>query len=220
LVAFEQYIRAQMAERRKVPGMPGLMSEVLRQVDSGNFSMSDDELVASFTIEMVLGGHEATAGMLVSSLYHLLADQSRWARLVAAPNLIDNGVEECLRYEPPTLGLFRTTTRAVEIAGTEIPAGARIFWLNTSANHDPRQFEDPDAFRLERKDARTHLTFGSGRHSCIGSPLARLELRVAYQEMVKHLPSLRLARDETGGAFHSSLRLRIRRELNVEWDAA
>lgn len=215
---FQQYMREAIAECRAHPDKPGMMSSIIRGVDVGSFKLNDDELVASFTVEMLLGGHETTAAALVSGLYHLLVDRSeRWERVVRQPGLIPNTTEELLRFEPPTLGLFRRTTAPVEIDGKQIPAGAQVYWLNMAANHDPEQFDQPACLHLERSNARMHLAFGKGRHACIGSGLARMEMNIALAALVERFPALRLAEGQKSMTYVPSSRMRMPRELHVEW---
>jgi cytochrome P450 len=217
--AFEDYMRDAVAARRKDPErFPGLMTDVVQMIQQGSATMSEDELAASFTIEMLLGGHETTAAALTCSLWHLLHERSRWDALRADPSRIPPAMEELLRFEPVTLGLFRTATADAELDGVAIPAGARIFWLGHAANYDPAQFEHPDELELGRANAATNLTFGSGIHHCIGAPLARLEMRVAYTTLTSRLPSLRLVYPMVPLEYKPSLRMRSPVELEVEWD--
>jgi cytochrome P450 len=219
VAGFEAYMRSAMQERRRQPGKyPGLMDDILSAISSGREQMNDDELVASWTIEMLLGGHETTAAALTTSLWHFLNDRRLWDRLCAEPAVIGGAVEEMLRYEPPTLGLFRQTTVETTIAGTTLPAGARVYWLNYGANHDEKHFNAPDRIDLDRTNASSHLTFGKGVHNCIGAPLARLEMRVAYEQLVSWLPGIRLAPEQGALEYKPSIRLRTPRALHVEWD--
>jgi cytochrome P450 len=219
VVAFEQYMRDAMATRRAEPGRyPGLMDQVLTSMAAGELdSMTDDELVASWTMEMLIGGHETTASALTSSLSHLLEDRSRWEALCADPEQIPKAVEEFLRYEPPVVGFFRHTTRETEIAGVSVPAGAQVFWVNYAANHDRRRFENPDTLDVARPNVGSHLAFGKGVHNCLGAPLARLELRVAYQVLTEQMKDLRLAPDQGPLEYVPSIRMRVPRGLEVEW---
>jgi cytochrome P450 len=105
-------------------------------------------------------------------------------------------VEEILRLESPAQGLFRTATRDVEVAGTSIPAGARLMVHYGSANRDAAVFADAEAFAPGRSDGDRHLAFGKGIHFCLGAPLARLELRIALPLLLERLPGLRLGAEE------------------------
>ena len=105
-------------------------------------------------------------------------------RLRADRELIPNFIEECLRVESPVKGDFRMAKSAHRVAGVEIPAGATVMVLNGAANRDPRKFEDPAEFKVDRPNARQHLSFGRGAHTCPGAPLARAEARVSIERIL------------------------------------
>jgi len=104
-------------------------------------------------------------------------------------------VEEMLRWVSPIKTMARLTTQDVELAGATIPAGARVVLLYESANFDPDHFDDPDRFDIERSP-NEHLAFGFGPHFCLGASLARIELRVMFEQVLRRLPDLELANAE------------------------
>jgi cytochrome P450 len=217
VAAFEDYMRDATARRRAEPGKyPGLMSDVLAAIADGQEQMTDDELAATWTIEMLLGGHETVGGSLVSSLHRMLTNRPLWDELCADPSKIPDAVEELLRYESAALGLFRRTTKEVTLCGVTIPEGSRIYFLNYVANHDPRQFPDPERVQFDRPNASSHLTFGKGLHNCIGAPVARLEMKVAYEVLTRRMPGLRVAQREPL-EYSPSFRVRVPKRLYVEW---
>jgi cytochrome P450 len=108
--------------------------------------------------------------------------------------------------------LCRTATRTTEVAGQTIAEGERVLLLFGSANRDPAVFPDPDSFHLDRRDGR-HVAFGIGPHRCIGSNLARLELRVAVEELLRLIPDFRLAEGPDPGWYDAT-------SLNVVWDVS
>jgi cytochrome P450 len=110
---------------------------------------------------------------------------------VADPSLIPTAIEEVLRFESPVVGLARTTTRDVEVRGVLIPAGSKVQMNYASANRDDRAFVDAHVFDLDRTDQR-HLAFGHGIHFCLGAALARLEGRVALEELLARHPGYRV----------------------------
>jgi cytochrome P450 len=97
---------------------------------------------------------------------------------------VPNAVEEALRYDSPVQGLWRTTTRPVEMHGVEIPEGAKVMAGYAAANRDPAEFADPDEFRPDRS-FDLHVAFGYGIHYCLGAPLARLETKVAIEGLLR-----------------------------------
>jgi cytochrome P450 len=119
---------------------------------------------------------------------HIPLDSMDPARIPAA-------VEEALRLRPPFFGFFRRTTEDTGVAGVDIPAGGDVYMSWAAANRDPKMFENPERFRLDRRRNR-HLSFGFGVHTCPGAPLARMELRVLIEELFRRLPDLRVDVDE------------------------
>ncbi|MEW5808199.1 MAG: cytochrome P450 [Actinomycetota bacterium] len=146
--------------------------------------LSNDELFF-FAFLLLLAGNETTTNML-GTLFCTLSDNPDQLRLLhERPDLIPSAVEEQLRYYSPIQGLYRTARADYVVENTVIPAGARVLLLLGAANRDPRQFEDPDEFRVERNPG--HMSFGSGVHLCLGAPLARLEGRIVLREIVKNV---------------------------------
>ena len=145
---------------------------------------------------LLVGGIETTAHLITNCIWRLLEARSRWEAVKAAPDeLIPVAIEESLRFDPPGLGLWRTTARAFELQGQTVPAHAKVQMSYASANRDPAVFSDPDTFRLDRpmSEMRQHVTFGAGAHNCIGQHLSRLEMSLTLKAFFERLPGLRLA---------------------------
>jgi cytochrome P450 len=139
-------------------------------------------------IDVLAGAGNETTGRLIGWLGKVLGDHpDQRRRLVADRSLIPNAIEETLRFEPTGLHLARFVARDVEYHGTTVPAGSAILLLVGSANRDERRHEDPDRFDIQR-DPGQHLTFGYGLHFCLGAALARLEGRVALDEVLNRFP--------------------------------
>jgi cytochrome P450 len=218
LADFERYFRDAIAECRAGRGRDGLLRNVVASVDGGTLALTDDELVRSFTNEMLLGGFETTATAITSATFNLLKDGGAfWRRVVDDPALVPRAVEELLRYEPPTIGLPRYALEDLTIEDVVIPAGAKVLWLNMAANHDESVFGRSDELNVDRGNVRSHLTFGKGIHHCIGAPLARFELTLAFTMLIERLPSLRLASEQGAMEYLPSRSLRTPRRLLVAW---
>ncbi|MGH8995029.1 MAG: cytochrome P450 [Acidimicrobiales bacterium] len=152
-------------------------------------------VVRTLTRDEVLGyigllagaGNETTTRLIGWAAVLLAEHPDQRQDLVDAPALIPNAMEECLRYEPPSPIQSRYVTHDVELHGRTVPSGSAMVVINGSANRDERQFEDPDRFDVRRKMQR-HLSFGYGLHFCLGAHLARLEARVALEEVLKRFP--------------------------------
>lgn len=159
--------------------------------------LSTEDLIYE-TMLILVGGDETTRHVMSGGLEALLLHPDQLARLRADRSLLDNAIEEMLRWVTPVRNMNRTATRDVELGGQQILEGDRLLLLYQAGNRDPQVFADPDRFDITRGDARDHLAFGAnGRHYCLGAQLARLELRVLFEEVVDRWPDLALA--EPGG---------------------
>nr|WP_245740256.1 cytochrome P450 [Nonomuraea maritima] len=154
--------------------------------------LTDAQLV-DVALVLLNAGHETTANMLGLGTFALLEHPDQLATLRADPGLIDNTVEELLRFlSIIQLGVSRVTTAPVTLGGVDIPAGATVVIATPEVNRDPRHWPDPDAFDL-RRSRTPHLAFGHGVHQCLGQQLARIEMRAGLGELMSRLPNLRLA---------------------------
>ena len=177
-----------LAERRREP-RDDLMSALLAAEVDGQ-QLTEEELLG-FCFLLVLAGNDTTASLIGSGTVLLAKDPEQRAMLVRDPSLWANAVEEINRLESPAQVLPRTTTRDVELHGTVIPSGSRVMLVWGSANHDEREFPEPERFDI-RREITKHLAFGHGTHFCLGSNLARLEARVAFEELHARLPDYEL----------------------------
>jgi len=140
----------------------------------------------------VTGGDDTTTNMLGNGMMALLDHPDQLELLRDDPGLTRDAVEELVRYECPFQMVFRLTTTEVEIDGTVIPEGQVVRLILGAANRDPQQFENPDSIDIERGNIR-HLGFGFGTHYCVGQVLARSELQVSFERLLRRLPNVRLA---------------------------
>jgi cytochrome P450 len=145
--------------------------------------------------QLLVAGHETTTSLLGTMLFRLLERPEVMAALRADHGLIPDAVEEALRFDSPVHGLFRTNTTECTVHGQPIAEGSKLQLSFAAANRDPLQFPAPDEFRLdrERREISRHVAFGWGIHFCIGAPLARLETRVAFEQLLTRLDDIELA---------------------------
>lgn len=191
------FVMEQIEYRRKVNADGGeppddvLTSMVFAESDGAK--LSDEEILMACQ-QVLTAGFETTSTAICSTIYRLCTNPAERERLEARPTLIDNAIEEALRYDPPIEGLFRTTTEDTVIDGCPIPRGAKVRVVYASANHDLEKFDDPEVFKIDRDPAlvRQHFAFGHGSHACIGSALARAELRIGVGTLLARLPGLEL----------------------------
>jgi cytochrome P450 len=175
--------------------------------------LSEAEIVAMVRI-LIVAGTETTTNAMSTLFHRLLAQPSLWDAVRADPTLVPAAVEEALRIDPPLSWVPRVASVDTAIAGVPIAAGTLVANCVAHANHDPSVFPDPDGFDLTRARDAPHVTFGYGRHFCIGAPLARLEARIALETMLTRLPDLRLA-DDFEFAPRGPLMMRGAKELPV-----
>lgn len=169
-------------------------------------------------------GHESSTRFLTSALMILGEQPEVQARLRDEPALIQNFIEECLRFESVVKGDFRLARVRTEVAGVDIPAGSHVMLLHGAANRDPRKFENPAEFRLDRPNARQHIAFGRGIHTCPGAPLVRAEARVAIERILARTSDIRISENAHGPAgarrfrFMPTFILRGLTDLTLEFD--
>ncbi|ASR34516.1 cytochrome [Prauserella marina] len=186
--ALYAFIQRLVADKQRHPA-DDLLSGLIHDADP---PLTDGQLV-DMTLVLLGAGHETTANMLGLGTLALLEHPEQLAALRADPSLIDNTVEELLRYlSIVQLGVTRVAKEPVTVDGVDIPAGATVVIATPEVNRDPRFFPEPDRFDL-RRSRSPHLAFGHGVHQCLGQQLARIEMRIGFQELITRLPSLRLA---------------------------
>jgi cytochrome P450 len=179
------YFSDMITERRAKPTDD--LTSALIQASSSDDSLDDDE-IAGFLFLMVVAGNETTAKLLAHALYWGWRYPKEGTKPFDDPSRITGWVEETLRYDASSQMVARTATTDIELHGQTIRAGDRVLLLIGSANRDERVFENPDHYDLER-DTSASISFGAGPHFCLGASLARLEARVALEEITKRVAS-------------------------------
>ncbi|KUI27477.1 cytochrome P450 [Mycobacterium sp. GA-2829] len=176
---FTDYI----ADRRNAPRDDVMTGMALATFPDGATSEVID--VVRVAANLFSAGQETTVRLLSTALQLLAEDTKLQARLRTTPADIPNFIEECLRFESPIKGDFRLARATTTVGGVEIPAGTTLMVHLGAANRDPRIFDNPGTFDPDRPNARRHIGFGRGEHSCIGAPLARAEGRVLIQRLLE-----------------------------------
>jgi cytochrome P450 len=183
---------------------PTLLSDLAARCASGEL----DQLPAIAMMLTLFGaGGESTASLLGSAVWILASRADIQRRLRDKPELLGAFIEEVLRYEPPFRGHFRHVRRDTTLAGVALPADSHLLLLWSAANRDPAHFDQPDAFRLDRTDNKSHLSFGKAAHFCIGAALARLEARIVLGMLLERTTWIEAA--ETGPWLPSILVRRL-----------
>ncbi|RUZ62571.1 cytochrome P450 [Mesorhizobium sp. M7A.F.Ca.CA.002.06.1.1] len=187
---FADFLRFHVTERRKNPG-DDLLSLLISAQEDGK-KLSEDEMVSS-AILLLNAGHEATVHQTGNAVRAILMQGGDVSRFFGSPEATAATVEECLRFDAPLHMFTRYAYQEIEVApGIVVQPGQTIGLMLGMANHDPRAFAEPQAFRPDRPDQK-NVSFGAGIHFCIGAPLARLELQVSLKTLFERHPKLHLA---------------------------
>ena len=186
--ALAAYVVRLLAERARDP-REDLMSVIALAVSQGRMSLAETHGMA---LLLLTAGWETTASFDLDRLLSACPQPRPTSRLGRRPSAIPAAVEENRRYEAPVQYLHRTTTEHVVLHDTNVPRGSKVLLLYASGNRDERVWVDPDVFDVRREPKR-HLAFGEGIHHCIGAPLARLEARIAIEEVLGSAPDFAVA---------------------------
>jgi cytochrome P450 len=191
-------LKTYVEERRKEP-----RQDVLTELATATFA--DGTLpevidVVRLAANLFSAGQETTVRLLGTALQTIADKGDIQQRLREDYARIPDFVEECLRFESPVKGDFRLARTAATVGGMEIPAGTTVMVLNGAAGRDPRRFDQPDEFRMDRANAREHLAFGRGPHACPGGPLARAETRISIERLLERMGDIRISEAAHGPA--------------------
>ena len=194
-VEYQHYMKAKIDERRQHGG-DDLLTDLVEARVEGETPLTDEEIM-SIMQQFMVAGNETTTSTIAGCLLELIRNPGEMEKAVAAaggrdPKLLQNMVEEALRYETPTAGMWRVVTQDTELGGHEIAKGSMLQLRYAAANRDPAKFDDPDRFDIARKNARAHLAFGKGPHMCVGNMLSRKEIFVAFDELLERLTGFAL----------------------------
>ena len=215
-VQFQDYIRKMLNDRRQSP-RDDLLTEFAKELEREDSRVSEDEVITIFPMNLIGAGHETTKAALTNAVYHLLEEAARWQAVVDDPDTIPAVVEETLRFDGSVFAWYRTVIKETTLSGKELKPGDKIMGVFGSANHDETKFEDPGQFCPARSKLPKQLTFSTGRHFCLGAPLARMEMKIALEELAARLPGLRLAKDKPLD-YMASVATRSLNSLHLEWD--
>jgi cytochrome P450 len=186
------YFGTVLAERREHPGDAVLSALVQAEIDGERLEEFD---LLMFCLTLLVAGNETTRNLLSHGAFALATHPDELAALRRDRALLAPGVEEMLRWGSPIAAFMRTATRDVELSGTRVREGDRLLLYYVSANRDERVFgADAEEFRITR-DASGHVAFGFGEHFCLGAALARMEGRIAFEEIATRFPHMTLAGD-------------------------
>lgn len=196
LAPLYDYFVAQIEERRREP-----RGDVLTGMATSTFpdgTVPDALEVARIASNLFAAGQETTVRLLGTALQLIADDPDLQKRLRDDRALIPRFLEETLRMQGPIKGAFRLVRRSTTLGGVQLPANTSVFLVNGAADRDPRQFEAPDEFQLDRANVRRHVAFGHGPHTCPGAPLARSEVRISIERLFDRTTDIAVSEEHHG----------------------
>jgi cytochrome P450 len=188
------YLQDLVRERRANPD-DTILSALIAAEEEGDRLSSGEVVRMAFLL--LIAGFETTVNLIGNGTVALLGDPDGWDRLRQDPALVPMAIEEMLRYDSPVQMTSRIATEELEVGGSVIAAGRPVLVSIGGANRDPEVFDQPDEFQIDRPDPGRHLSFSLGLHHCLGASLARLEGRIAIEELTRRYQALELAAPPT-----------------------
>lgn len=220
-VELQHYIFDAVKEKRRNPKddiITRLTRIEVEDVDLGRRRPLSDVEIIGITDHLLIGGNETTTFALSNGLWLLFRHPDVYRRIEADHSRIKGFVEETLRIESPTQGLFRYVTEDTEINGTPVPRGALLSIRYGAGNHDPERYPNPDVPDVDRKNAGRHLAFGLGEHVCPGATLSRFEQNIAWDILLRRLRNLRPAPGRNDYSHVPGIWLRALKSIHMQFD--
>ena len=202
--------------------LPSSRSDHLVHADlaeEGDPRKMDHAELISILQQLLVAGNETTAHSITAAMYYLLTQPGLMDRMIADPDLTPGFVEETLRFLTPVNNMWRLVKSDAEVGGVPIRAGEVVLLRYGSGNRDDAHFADADQFDPARDNARTHLAFGAGIHTCIGASLARKEMTIAFPILLRRLRNLRFQEGRNDFRYSPNILLRGVLELHLAFDA-
>lgn len=222
-IELQHYIFEAMQHKRRQPGddiLSHLLQVEMEDVKTGQRRKLTDTEIIGITDHLLIGGNETTAFAIANGLWLLFRHPAMEAALRADPAKIKNFVEETLRIESPTQGLFRYVSEDTELAGVPLPKGAMLSIRYGAGNHDPARFPDPTQPDLARKNAGRHLAFGLGERVCPGATLSRLEQNWAWETLLERIAKFQPVPEKDTYEHIKGMWMRALGQIHLRFEAA
>lgn len=201
----EAFLEEQIGQRRGKEATDLLGTFVNAEIDGEPIPAT--ELLGLVQL-IVVAGHETTVNGIASMIYRVTTEPGLRDRLLADRNLTGPFIDEVLRLNPPVWNMARTVAQETEVRGQSLCPGEKVMLVYGAANRDPEVFAEPEKFDIDRPGVTKHLSFGSGRHRCIGEPLAKTELRLTLDYVLDNIPDIALAGEPEWGGGTNQFGLR------------
>ncbi len=221
IVEFQHYF-VDVIEQKRAHPTEDVISDLVHadlSEEGDDRKMTHEELL-SILQQLLVAGNETTAHSTTAGLYYLIQHPEQMQRLIADPSLTENFVEETLRYLSPTNNMWRVATEDTEIGGVPVKAKDLILLRYGSGNRDEAQFPDGDTFDIQRDNARSHLAFGAGIHTCLGAQLARKEMQIAFPILLRRLKNIRIHPERQRLEYLPSILMRGVLALHIMYEKA
>ena len=202
IINMRNYFLSLIPLRKENPGDDLISKVVNAEVDGETL---DDNTIAGFNMLLLIAGNETTTNLLSNILNHISYNPNIWKELRKDKSLVDAAIEETLRFDSPVHWVSRRATEDTELSGQIIKKGENVFAIMGSANRDSNHYENPEEFRLDRKQNKDHHTFGHGIHFCMGAPLARLEGKYALEGLLNRFEEVTPLKDAKNQRTSSSM---------------
>jgi cytochrome P450 len=216
IVEYQHYMVSIIEDRRASP-RDDMISDLANTTIEDGRLMTVQELV-SMIEQLLVAGNETTTSATAGGLLSLIQLSGQMQQLLDEPGMIDNAVEEILRLESPSAGLWRVVTRDTELCGVSIPKDSLLMLRYAAGNRDEEVFSEPEQMDVCRKNADDHIAFGYGTHFCPGAFLGRKEMQVAYTKLLQRLTNIQLAEGKNDLTHWPNVVLRGMKELHITFD--
>lgn len=216
ITEMQRYLMARLEERRHAP-----REDILSHLANGSFrgeGRLPDEDALGIAEQILVEGNETTTNAIASGMLLLLQNPDVMAKLRESPALIKAFIDEVLRLESPTQGSLRITTCDTELAGIPIPARSLVHLRFGAANRDPEQFQNPELLDLRRANAGSHMAFGQAEHQCLGAPLAREQMRLAFELLLERLDRIALSQPQRRPEYVPGFTFRALKQLGIRFE--
>ena len=221
IVAFQFYFADMVAARREHPAddmISDLANTTITDPDNGEVRPLNMEELQSLLQQLMVAGNETTTSAITGGMVSLIQNPEQMKALQDDPSKIPNAVEEILRMESPSAGMWRVVKKDSEVHGVKIPKDSLLMLRYHAANRDRELFDEPNDIDIERSNADDHIAFGQGIHFCPGAMLARKEMNVAFEALLSRLTNFKIIEDKSDLTYWPNIVLRGLKGLHISFD--